>query len=257
MTIFDSIGKTYDSTRQADERIVAQLVKLLDLEHGSTIADVGAGTGNYSIALAEAGFEVKAIEPSLTMRSRARRHDDVEWIAGCAEDIPLQNDSVAGVVSVLTVCHFSDPERAFREMARILKQGSIVIFAFDPEAGRETWLYEYFPFFWDTFGHTPTLEGVAEMMRASTGLPTQVIPFQLPPDLKDNFAAAGWRQPHLYLAEEYRANISSFQLADPARVDQSVKRLSADLAGGRWEELYGDVLHLEHMDAGYCFICAT
>jgi SAM-dependent methyltransferase len=206
--------------------------------------------------LAEVGFKIKAIEPSPVMRLHARQHANVEWIAGCAEDIPLQNDSVAGVVSVLTLCHFSDAERAFREMARILKQGPIVIFTFDPKVGRETWLYEYFPYFWDAFDPLPAIEDIEEKMMANTGLTTQIITFELPPDLMDNFAAAGWRQPHLYLADEYRSNISSFQLTDPARVDQSVKQLSIDLASGRWEELYGDVLHLEQMDAGYCFIRA-
>jgi len=256
MTLFDSIGRTYDNTRQADERIVAQLIRLLDLEHGSTIADVGAGTGNYSVALAEAGFKIKAIELSPVMRSHARQHANVEWIAGVAEDIPLRNDSVAGVVSVLALCHFADVERAFREMARVSTQGPIVIFTFDSKAGRQTWLYEYFPYFWDTFGHIPAIEDVAEKMRANTGLTTQIITFELPSDLTDNFAAAGWRQPHLYLAEEYRSNISSFHLTDPANVDQSVERLSSDLTSGRWEVLYGDVLHLEQIDAGYCFLCA-
>jgi ubiquinone/menaquinone biosynthesis C-methylase UbiE len=256
MTLFNSIGKMYDNTRRADERIVTQLVRHLDLKHGSTIADIGAGTGNYSVALAEAGFKIKAVEPSPVMRSHTRQHANVEWIAGYAEDIPLKNDSVAGVVSTLALPHFSDAERAFREMARILEQGSIIIFTFDPKVGRETWLYDYFPYFWDAFDFLPTIEDVAEKMRTNTGLPTQIIPFELPPDLKDNFAAAGWRKPHLYLAEEYRSNISSFHLTDPVKVQQSVERLAADLASGRWQELYGDVLHLEEIDAGYRFLCA-
>ncbi len=256
MALFDSIGKTYGNTRRADERIVAELIRLLDLDRGSTIADIGAGTGNYSVALAEAGFRIKAIEPSPVMISRAPRHANVEWIAGHAEDIPLRNDSVSAIVCTLALCHFSDTERAFREMARILKQGPIVIFTFDPKIGKETWLYDYFPFFWDSFGHLAALEDVAEKISAATGLSTRIVPFELPPDLTDHFAGAAWRQPHLYLSEEYRSNISSFHLADPAEVCKSVERLAADLASGRWEELYGAVLHLEVMDAGYRFLCA-
>jgi ubiquinone/menaquinone biosynthesis C-methylase UbiE len=256
MTLFNSIGKMYGNTRQADERIVAQMVRHLDLERGSTIADIGAGTGNYSVALADAGFKVKAIEPSPVMISQSRQHASVEWIAGCAEDIPLKNKSVGGMISVLALFHFSDAERAFREMARVLKHGPIVIFTFDPESGRKTWLYDYFPYFWDTFGFLRPIKDIAEMMRTNTGLSTQVIPFRLPPDLKDNFAAAGWRKPHLYLAEEYRSNISSFHLTESTTVNQSVERLAADLDSGRWEELYGDVLRLEEIDAGYRFLCA-
>ena len=256
MTLFNSIGKMYGNTRQADERIVAQLVRLLDLKRGSTIADIGAGTGNYSVALADAGFKIRAIEPSSVMISHAPQHASVEWIAGCAEDIPLKDKAVGGVISVLALCHFSDAERAFREMARILKHGPIVIFTFDPKSGRNTWLYDYFPYFWDAFQILPPIEDMAEKMRTNTGLPTQIIPFRLPPDLKDNFAAAGWKKPQLYLAEKYRSNISSFLLTESTKVNQSVERLAADLASGRWNELYGEVLHLEDIDAGYCFLCA-
>ena len=58
MNLFNTIGETYTDTRQADERIVALLVEYLGLSHGATIADIGAGTGNYSNALAEAGLSV-------------------------------------------------------------------------------------------------------------------------------------------------------------------------------------------------------
>jgi ubiquinone/menaquinone biosynthesis C-methylase UbiE len=256
MTLFNSIGKMYGNTRQADERIVVQLVRHLDLKRGSTIADIGAGTGNYSVALADAGFKIKAIEPSHVMISHARQHASVEWLAGCAEDIPLKNESGGGVISVLALCHFSDAERAFREMARVLKHGPIVIFTFDPKSGRKTWLYDYFPYFWDAFEFLLPIEDMAKKMRANTGLSTQIIPFRLPPDLRDNFAAAGWRKPYLYLADEYRSNISSFHLTESTKVNQSVERLAADLTSGRWDELYGEVLHLEEIDAGYRFLCA-
>lgn len=70
MTLYNSIGEGYNATRQADERIVAKLISLLDLPTGSKIADVGAGTGNYSNAIAEAGYQVIAIEPSQVMQSQ-------------------------------------------------------------------------------------------------------------------------------------------------------------------------------------------
>jgi ubiquinone/menaquinone biosynthesis C-methylase UbiE len=53
MTLYDSIGKNYNSTRQSDKRIVNKLISLLNLPIGSTIADIGAGTGNYSNAIAK------------------------------------------------------------------------------------------------------------------------------------------------------------------------------------------------------------
>jgi ubiquinone/menaquinone biosynthesis C-methylase UbiE len=257
MTLFNTIGKTYNNTRLADERIVAELIKLINLKKDcSIIADIGAGTGNYSIALANAGFKIRAIEPSAIMLSHSKQNPNIEWIIECAENIPLKTGSVDAAFSVLALPHFSDIEQAFKEMARILKKGSIVIFTFDPKIGRKTWMYSYFPFCWDKFNSFPTAEETAKLLSNCTNLLTQIIPFKLPSDLKDNFAAAAWRKPHWYLNQDYRSNISSFRMTDTSVVDDSVKRLSADLESGRWEKLYGKVLHMDRIDAGYYFLLA-
>jgi ubiquinone/menaquinone biosynthesis C-methylase UbiE len=110
--LFNKIGETYNTTRSADERII----NLLGLQKGAIIADIGAGTGNYSVALANAGYKIKAIEPSDTMISRSRQDLDIEWFSGFAEDIPLQTGSVDAVVSILALPHFSDIEHSFKEL---------------------------------------------------------------------------------------------------------------------------------------------
>lgn len=58
MPVYDSIGKQYSKTRVPDIRIVNKLIDLLNLPKGSLIADIGAGTGGYSLALAHQGFFV-------------------------------------------------------------------------------------------------------------------------------------------------------------------------------------------------------
>jgi len=254
--IFNRIGNTYNNTRSADKRIISELIRLLGLEKGSIIADIGAGTGNYSFALSSAGYKIKAVEPSYPMISHSRQNSDIEWLNGCAEKIPLRSNSVDAVVSILSLPHFSDIECSFKEMARILRNCPIVIFTFDPEIGKRTWMYEYFPFFWDHFIDFPTVEETARILSNCTALISQVIPFDLPPDLTDNFAAAAWKNPALYLDQDYRANISSFRMTDPSIVDNSVKQLSTDLESGLWEKLYGEVLHIDKFDAGYFFILA-
>ncbi len=252
--LFNKIGETYNNTRAADERIVSELIRLAGLQTGAIIADIGAGTGNYSDALAKTGYKIKAIEPSSTMLSHLQQDSDIEWIFGYAENIPLQTGSVEAVFSILALPHFSDIERAFKEMARILKKGPIVIFTFDPGIGKKTWMYKYFPFFWDHFSSFPTAKETLSVFSNCTNLSSQIIPFKLPSDLKDNFAAAAWKRPHLYLNQDYRSNISSFCMTDTAIVDNSVKRLSADLECGRWQKLYGEVLHMDEIDAGYYFL---
>jgi ubiquinone/menaquinone biosynthesis C-methylase UbiE len=128
MTLYDSIGKNYNATRQADDRIVAKLISLLDLPTGSTIADIGAGTGNYSNAIAEVGYQVIAIEPSQVMQSQQQPHPHVSWITASAEQIPLADNTVDGAVVMLTLHHFNELNAGLREINRITKSGKIVIF---------------------------------------------------------------------------------------------------------------------------------
>jgi ubiquinone/menaquinone biosynthesis C-methylase UbiE len=255
MTLFDTIGDTYGDTRQADERIVALLVKHLGLNQGAMVADIGAGTGNYSFALAEEGFRVLAVEPSAVMLRQARPHPRVEWKQGCAENVPLPDASVDGVVSTLALCHFSDVPKALAEMARISDCGPVVIFTFDRNVGRETWLYEYFPFFWDAFDQYPSPDELARMLTRATGERANVITFRLPPDLRDSFAGAAWRRPERYLEVRYRQNISSFRKADPGAVIEGLTRLAGDLTSGVWRMRYGSLLDLADLDVGYRFVC--
>ena len=254
MELFDKIGETYRDTRQADERIVARLVEYLGLSSGATVADIGAGTGNYSVALAEAGFNVIAVEPSDVMLRRARPHPRIEWRQGCAENVPLPDSSVEGVVSTLALCHFSDVSQAFDEMARISNSGPVVIFTFDCNVGRATWLYEYFPFIWDTFDQYPCPDELARMLTRATGKPAKTTTFRLPPDLVDNFAGASWRRPERYLEEGYRRNMSSFCKADPAVVEEGISNLAGDLANGVWQRRHGAILSLADLDVGYRFV---
>jgi ubiquinone/menaquinone biosynthesis C-methylase UbiE len=254
MIIFDTIGETYDNTRQADGRIVARMAALLTLPAGSQIADIGAGTGNYSRALAEAGFRVQAVEPSSVMQRQARFNTDVQWLQGSAEQLPLADASVDGVVSTLAVCHFLDIGKALAEMARICRTGSAVIFTFDCDAGRRTWLYEYFPFLWDLFDAMPSASHFTKMLGRAMGCRAAMEPFPLPTDLTDGFAAAAWQRPWQYLDGGYRANISSFAKAAPNAVTQGVQRLADDLAAGVWEQRHGSVMQLPAFDAGYRFV---
>ena len=85
MPIYDSIGQQYAKTRVPDSRIVQAIIDLLNLPKGSIIADIGAGTGSYTQLLANQGFSVYAVEPSLIMRSQAEKHPQIEWLTGYAE----------------------------------------------------------------------------------------------------------------------------------------------------------------------------
>ena len=154
MAIYDQIGRTYATTRIPDQRLAAaiasQLTEPESTSHESkteqskamlTIADVGAGTGNYSNLLAGLGHQVVAVEPSVVMRSQAEPHANVTWYEGIAEQLPLQDNSVDHAISQLSLHHFSDRPQALQEMVRVVRPGGrLVFFTFDIRQCEPFWL---------------------------------------------------------------------------------------------------------------------
>ena len=145
--IYDTIGSGYTATRAADARVVDKLVGLLSFPQGARILDVGAGTGNYSQALADRGFEVTALEPSQVMRTQGKQHPRLSWMEGVAEALPFASGSYDGIVMTLCVHHFSDWKHAMSEAVRVVNGGPIVILGFDAHYDSGFWLFDYFPEF--------------------------------------------------------------------------------------------------------------
>lgn len=84
------------------------------------VADVGAGTGIGARLLADRGVRVVAIEPNADMRMAATPHEKVEFLAGTAEQIPLETASV-DVVTSFQAFHWFDFAKSLQEFCRILK----------------------------------------------------------------------------------------------------------------------------------------
>jgi ubiquinone/menaquinone biosynthesis C-methylase UbiE len=255
--LYDRIGKGYNAHRKADRRLVQIIWRLMDLDKCSVVAEVGAGTANYSCALGDMGVSVKAIEPSSEMRGQAKPHEAVEYIDGVAEQIPLGNGSVEGVFCMLACHHFANPQRAMKEMVRICRDGSILLFTFDPRQIDRPWFANYFPSVWnESFSFFPPIEDVARLVEAQSGRKADVIPFLLPDDLEDLFAGAAWNRPELYLNPDIRAGISSFTLSSSSEVSDGAAKLRDDLRTGKWDTQFGWLRHLREFDVGYRFVLA-
>lgn len=258
MTLYDAIGKSYNTTRQADHRIVAKLISLLDLPIGSTIADIGAGTGNYSNAIAEAGYQVIAIEPSQVMQRQQQPHADVSWITASAEQIPLADNAVDGAVVMLALHHFDDLQAGIKEIDRLTKSGKMVIFAFEQAKIANFWLTDYFPYFiQDTLATFPSTQKIAHLVSQITQRETAIVPFLLPSDLNDLFAASGWCRPEIYLNEQVRGGISTFAKMSVNELEAGLTQLKADIDSGFWVQKYGNLLNKNEYDAGYRIIVTT
>ena len=54
--VYDKIGFAYDTTRKADPEIIRRLYHHLQLGVGSSVIDIGCGTGNYTMTLKKYGL---------------------------------------------------------------------------------------------------------------------------------------------------------------------------------------------------------
>lgn len=252
---YDKIGTGYNTTRRADHRIVDRIIELLDLPSGSRVLDIGAGTGSYSHALAERGYEMTALEPSAVMREQANQEKSISWVAGSAESLPFCDASFDGAILILCIHHFSDLAKAFSEIRRVVATGPIVIFTYDPAEVESPWLFDYFPVFREQIQKSfPSVDRIRESLHREGSFCEK--PFPLPHDLADGFAGAAWRFPERYLDQAFRDGTSAFRQLDASLCEAGLSALKNDLESGLWDETYGEIRSLEEYDHGYKFIIA-
>ncbi|MGE3267873.1 MAG: class I SAM-dependent methyltransferase [Chloroflexota bacterium] len=256
MALYDQIGVGYDTTRRADPGIVRQLLELLRVPADGSCLDVACGTGNYTLALAEAGLQMTGLDVSRQMLASARaRTGAVRWLLGDAAALPFADGVMQSVACTLALHHFHQPAQAFREIGRVLGDGRLVIFTAGREQMRRYWLNEYFP---DALQKAtlqmPSVEQTVSQMQAAGFGEIARVPWSVTPELQDFFLYSGKYRPRLYLDPRVRAGISTFaNLADPAEIEQGCARLQADLISGR----FADVLQAaEHQDGDYLFLVA-
>ncbi len=95
---------------------------------GMTVADVGAGTGQFAAALSDwFGLSVVAVEPSAAMRARIPRRPGIQVLEGHASALPLPDGAADGAWLSLVIHHIPDLEAAAREIGRVLRPGAPVL----------------------------------------------------------------------------------------------------------------------------------
>jgi SAM-dependent methyltransferase len=104
-----------------------KVVELPGLPSGSTVLDLGAGTGKLTRLLVEVFERVVAVEPADAMRRLLGEGcPEADVLSGSAETIPLADGSVDAVFAAESF-HWFDGARALTEIARVLRPAGALV----------------------------------------------------------------------------------------------------------------------------------
>ncbi|HEY1819622.1 MAG TPA: class I SAM-dependent methyltransferase [Trebonia sp.] len=108
------------------------LERLLGPGHGRLCLDLGCGGGAHVPALAGLGWRVTGVDISSRQIDLARRTGITATVAN-AGDLPLADQSVDAVATIMTTTDFDSLPRVFAEARRVLRPGGrLVIVAAHP-----------------------------------------------------------------------------------------------------------------------------
>ncbi|MFP5378189.1 MAG: class I SAM-dependent methyltransferase, partial [Vicinamibacteria bacterium] len=116
-----------------------RLVAALDLEPGTRVLDVAAGTGNASLPAAARGADVTAsdLTPELLAAGEARAQAaglTLDWVTADAERLPFEDASFDVVMSSIGVMFAPFHERVADELVRVCRPGGrIALLSWTPE----------------------------------------------------------------------------------------------------------------------------
>jgi ubiquinone/menaquinone biosynthesis C-methylase UbiE len=147
---FASRAATYDELRPVEPGRFDWLAEAGELR-GRRVLDIGCGTGQVTIALAESfGAKAWGIDPSPEMLDVARhKAQGIEFSLGTAERLPFGDDSFDAAFMALVIHHVDRP-LAFREIERVLVPGGrLAISTPDPRGFDRHWMSVFFPSFAD------------------------------------------------------------------------------------------------------------
>src|SRR3954468_18791917 len=123
---FNEVPELYDRARPSyPDELFDDLVALAELRPGASILELGPGTGQATIALAERAFRIVAVELGEALATIARHN-----LAAFAEvdivNVPYETwetDERFDAAVAFTAFHWIDPDVRYEKTARLLREG--------------------------------------------------------------------------------------------------------------------------------------
>jgi SAM-dependent methyltransferase len=120
-------GDAYDAVvGRVTARVAEPLLDGVGVRAGTSLLDVGTGTGHVAGAAAARGAHGVGIDISEEMLARARRiYPGVDFRRADAESLPFEDGAFDAVVAAFLLHHVSSPERVVAELARVARRVAV------------------------------------------------------------------------------------------------------------------------------------
>ena len=92
----------------------------------SKALDVGCGTGQSALALADLAVDVVAMDPSESMLAQCKSRPNIEYKLAAAEDIPA-NEETFDLITVAQAFHWLNQDAFLAEAQRVLRDGGWLV----------------------------------------------------------------------------------------------------------------------------------
>ncbi len=131
-TYFTKVADQWDEIREGyfTEQMRDSAIAKANLPANPTVADIGTGTGFVAAGLAPHVTRVYGFDANEEMLEVARKnlagYSNVEFKQSTGDHLPMPDQSVEGAFANMYLHHAPEPDKAIKEMVRILKPGGVL-----------------------------------------------------------------------------------------------------------------------------------
>jgi cysteine synthase A len=129
-TVYEQNGE-YHEVFENYQGILEQTVVDIKKEPGSTVLDLGSGTGNLTYIANLADYNVIGIDPNKKMREIAKdKFPNIDFVEGGFLSIPQGNNSINAIISSYAFHHLSDDDKRLAALlfaTKLKPDGKVII----------------------------------------------------------------------------------------------------------------------------------